>query len=143
MNAMIGSSNEREIPIVALENLMESGVSLLVLDYTSGEYPVGYINVECGSYTDEYDLQESNKAVCLNVGSRGDITSFRKFSVSIEYGAFRFTVFTIPTRYTGGSTNWGNITTDSYLDWSESDRYLNCSFSTDIFHALVIAERFS
>lgn len=141
MNAMIGNSNEQEIPIAALENLMESGVSLLVLDYTNDEYPVGYINVECGSYTDGYDLQESNKAVCLNVGSRGDITSFRKFSVSIEYGTFRFAVFTIPTRYTG-STNWGNITTDSYLDWSESDRYLNCSFSTDIFHALVIAERF-
>lgn len=140
---MIGSSNEQEIPIVALENLMESGVSLLVLDYTNDEYPVGFIQVQCEGYSDAYDLQETNKAVCLNVGSRGDITSFRKFSVSIEYGTFSFTVFTIPTRYTGGSTNWGNVTTDSYLDWSENDRYLNCSFSTDIFHALVIAERFS
>lgn len=134
---MIGSSNEQEIPIVALENLMESGVSLLVLDYTNNEFPIGFIQVQCEGYSDAYDLQETNKAVCLNVGGRGDITSFRQFDVSIEYGGFAFTVFTKRS----GTT--GYVTSESYIDSSESDRYLSCSFGSNLYSALVIAERFS
>lgn len=126
---MVGSGSDIEIPISALDYLTESGVTVLVLNRSDDA--VGLVNVECGYYSDSYDIQNGNVAVCLNVGYAGNITSFRKF-----------TVFTIPSNYTGSATNFGYVTTDSYIDTSESDRYLDCSFKTDLFHALVIAEKF-
>lgn len=137
---MIGSGSDREIPISALENLTESGVTVLVLNRSDDA--VGLVDVECGYYSDSYDIQNGNVAVCLNVGYAGNITSFRKFSVSMETGGWNFTVFTIPSNYTGSATNFGYITTDSYIDTSEDNSYLDCSFKTDLFHALVIAEKF-
>lgn len=137
MNAMVGSISDREIPITALENLMESGVSLLVLDYTDDEYPVGFLQVDCEGSTSTYDLQKSNTAVCVNVGSRGDITKFRRFNVSIEYGSFAFSVF---TRRSGTS---GYVAAEGYIDLSETDRFLSLSFGTDLWSALVVAERFT
>lgn len=131
---MIGSSSEQEIPIVALENLMESGVSLLVLNFT--DEAVGMINLECEGHEDSYDLQNGNTAVALNVGSRGDLTSFRQFSVSMETGGYMFSVF---TRREGVS---GYAVAESYIDTSESDRYLSLSFGTNLWSALVIAERY-
>lgn len=135
LNAMVGGSSDREIPIVALENLMESGVSLLVLNYTDDA--VGMINLDCNGYEDSYDLQNGNTAVCLNVGSRGDITPFRQFNVSIESGGYSFSVF---TRRSGES---GYVVAESYIDSSESDRYLSLSFGTNLWSALVIAEKLS
>lgn len=140
MNAMIGSGNDMEIPISALDYLTESGVTVLVLNRSNDA--VGLVNVECGYYSDSYDIQNGNVAVCLNVGYAGNITSFREFSISMESSGWNFTVFTIPSNYTGSATNFGYITTDSYIDMSENDGYLNCSFKTDLFHALVIAEKF-
>ena len=70
---MIGSGGgDREVPIDPLYDLMESGVSLLVLDYTNSDNPIGMINLECQGYSDSYDLQNTGTAVCLNVGGRGD-----------------------------------------------------------------------
>lgn len=63
MNAMIGSGNDREIPISALENLVESGVSLLVLDYTNSDSPIGMISLESNGISDSYDLQNTGTAV--------------------------------------------------------------------------------
>lgn len=95
------------------------------------------INLDCNGYEDSYDLQNGNTAVCLNVGSRGDITSFRQFNVSIESGGYSFSVF---TRRSGES---GYVVAESYIDSSESDRYLSLSFGTNLWSALVIAEKLS
>ena len=89
---MVGSGSDREIPIVALENLMESGVSLLVLNYTDD---------------------------------------------AVGIGGYSFSVF---TRRSGES---GYVVAESYIDSSESDRYLSLSFGTNLWSALVIAEKLS
>lgn len=134
MNAMIGSGGgDREIPIDPLYDLMESGVSLLVLDYTNSDNPIGMINLECQGYSDSYDLQNTGTAVCLNVGSRGDIIMADQFSVSFESGD-------ITLKYMGIINQDGNE--------SESECYTvdPCTGGTytmnhNYFHILAVAER--
>ena len=135
MNAMIGSSSEREIPMVALENLMESGVSLLVLDYTTGNNPVGMIDLECEGYKDSYDLQNTNTAVCLNVGSRGDITSFKEFMFGTARGGFDYTVYTKPA--VGAS----HFESEGFAGSNEST--VQIVLNNYVCSALVIIEYFS
>ncbi len=136
MNAMIGSSNEQEIPIVALENLMESGVSLLVLDYTNSDNPIGMIDLECKGYSDSYDLQNTGTAVCLNVGSRGDLTSVKSFHVGFESGD-------IALRYMGidkqGSGNYWEV--ESYV--TDASGGADITMNNTYFKILAIAERSS
>lgn len=84
MNAMIGSVNEQEIPTVALENMMESGVTALVIDFTTGPDVIGQVSLDSEGYSTHYDMQNPHTSVCLNVGSRGDLTSFTTFDMSFE-----------------------------------------------------------
>ena len=135
MNAMIGSSNEREIPIVALENLMESGVSLLVLDYTNGDNPMGLITLECNGYEDSYDLQNTGTAVCLNVGGRGDLTAVKSFYVGFENGD-------IGLKYFGFRNQTGNgWNVEAYE--TEATGSADITMNNTYFSILAIAERFS
>lgn len=136
MNAMIGSSSDREIPLVALENLMESGVSLLVLDYTTGDNPIGMINLECEGYEDSYDLQSSNTAVCLNVGGRGDLTSVKSFSVSFESGD------SISLKYFGFRNQTGNYWNVEAYE-TEAIGGSDITMDNTYFSILAIAERWS
>lgn len=138
MNAMIGSSSDREIPIVALKNLMESGVSLLVLDYTTGDNPIGMINLESNGYSDSYDLQSSNTAVCLNVGSRGDLTSVKSFSVSFE----SIDSSIISLKYFGFRNQTGNCwNVEAYETKDIGSSYI--TMDNTYFSILAIAERWS
>lgn len=135
MNAMIGSSSDREIPMVALENLMESGVSLLVLDYTTGDNPIGMINLECNGYSDSYDLQNTGTAVCLNVGGRGDLTAVKSFYVGFESG-------NIELKYMGInklSDNYWDV--ESYV--TEATGSADITMNNTYFSILAIAERSS
>ena len=93
--------------------------------------------MQCEGYSDAYDLQETNKAVCLNVGSRGDITSFRQFDIDFESGCFTITVFT------RSGVNTGYTTSESYSVEDNCDTFLRCQFGSNLYSALVIAERFS
>lgn len=133
MNAMIGSGGDREIPIDPLYNLMESGVSLLVLDYTNSGSPIGMINLECQGYSDSYDLQNTGTAVCLNVGSRGDIIMTNQFNVSFESGD-------ITLRYMGIANQDGNESESEYyyVDSGVGGIY---TMNHNYFHILVVAER--
>lgn len=130
---MVGGSSDREIPIVALENLMESGVSLLVLDYTNSDNPIGMISLKCNGYSDSYDLQSSGTAVCLNVGGRGDLTAVKSFYVGFESG-------NITLKYFGFRNQTGNY-------WNVEAYQTDASGSADItmnntyFSILAIAER--
>lgn len=134
MNAMIGSGGgDREIPIDPLYDLMESGVSLLVLDYTNSDSPIGMINLECQGYSDSYDLQNTGTAVCLNVGSRGDIIMADQFSVSFESGD-------ITLKYMGIINQDGNESESEcyYVDSGTGGTY---TMNHNYFHILAVAER--
>lgn len=134
MNAMIGSGGgDREIPIDPLYDLMESGVSLLVLDYTNSDNPIGMINLECQGYSDSYDLQNTGTAVCLNVGAAGDLTMVRQFSVSFESGD-------VTLKYMGIINQDGNESeSECYtVDPGTGDTY---AMNHNYFHILAIAER--
>lgn len=135
MNAMIGSNNEREIPIVALENLMESGVSLLVLDYTNSDNPIGMISLECQGYSDSYDLQNTGTAVCLNVGGRGDLTSVKSFSVGFESGDIRLIYY----GFRNQTGNYWNV--EAYE--TEATGSADITMNNTYFSILAIAERSS
>lgn len=130
---MIGSGGDREIPIDPLYNLMESGVSLLVLDYTNSDSPIGMINLECQGHSDSYDLQNTGTAVCLNVGSRGDIIMTNQFNVSFESGD-------ITLRYMGIANQDGNESESEYyyVDSGVGGIY---TMNHNYFHILVVAER--
>ena len=137
MNAMIGSGGgDREVPIDPLYDLMESGVSLLVLDYTNSDNPIGMINLECQGYSDSYDLQNTGTAVCLNVGGRGDLTTVQSFHVGFESGD-------IALRYIGidkqGSGNYWEV--ESYI--TDASGGADITMDNTYFKILAIAERSS
>lgn len=132
---MIGSGSDREIPISALENLMESGVSLLVLDYTNSDNPIGMISLECNGYSDSYDLQSSGTAVCLNVGGRGDLTAVKSFQAYFENG-------NIELKYMGINKQSGNYwDVESYV--TEATGSADITMNNTYFSILAIAERTS
>jgi hypothetical protein len=136
MNAMIGSGNDREIPISALENLVESGVSLLVLDYTNSDSPIGMISLESNGISDSYDLQNTGTAVCLNVGSRGDLTSVKSFHVGFESGDITLKYMGIDKQ---GSGNYWEV--ESYV--TEASGGADITMNNTYFSILAIAERSS
>ena len=123
----IQASNPPEIPAVSLENLMESGVSALVIDYNTGDNPVGYITVSCGGSEEHYDLQNTNTAVCVNVGSRGDITSVRDCGVRFETTReFDYEIFARPL--SSGNVEYFYGTTENYIDASFNKSYFAVLF---------------
>lgn len=138
MESMAGSGgNGYEIPASSLENITETGVTLIVIDYGTGDNPAGLISLECNGDSTSYDLQNVNTAIILNVGAAGNITSFTRFDVSIESGGWKFTVFAMD------GTHDGYFTGVMYSDYSESDRSLSFSYRNSLYSALVIAEKFS
>lgn len=127
----IQASNPPEIPAESLENLMESGVSALVIDSTNGDNPVGYITVSCGGSEEHYDLQNTNTAVCVNVGSRGDITSVRDCGVRFETGRpFDYEIFARPL-------SSGNV---EYFYGTDKESYIDVSFNKSYFAVLFIIQ---
>lgn len=123
----IQASNPPEIPADSLENLMESGVSALVIDYTDSDNPVGYITVSCGGSEEHYDLQNSNTAVCVNVGSRGDITSVRDCGVRFETNRpFDYEIFARPL--SSGNVEYFSGTKESWVDASFNKSYFAVLF---------------
>lgn len=99
---MIGSVNEQEIPTVALENMMESGVTALVIDFTTGPDVIGQVSLDSEGYSTYYDMQNPHTSVCLNVGSRGDLTSFTTFDMSFETNReFTYYIFPVPEGVSG------------------------------------------
>lgn len=135
MNAMIGSGDTYEIPTAALQDILETGVTVLAINYTDDA--VGMINVSCQGYENSYDLQNGNAAICINVGSRGDLVDGNNLQVWMETGGWQFTVFT------RRSYNDGYQSSEIYCDYSEDEgRYLECSFNYKFYSALVIAEKY-
>lgn len=139
MNAMIGSSNTYEIPTAALQDMLETGVTVLAINYTNEA--VGMINVSCNGYENSYDLQNGNSAICINVGSRGDITSGYNLQVNMETGGWQFTVFIRPS-YTDGYQVAEMFGSYSEYDSETGGRYIECAFGSKFYSALVIAEKY-
>lgn len=138
MESMAGSGGDGyEIPASSLENITETGVTLIVIDYGTEDNPAGLISLECNGDSTSYDLQNVNTAVSLNVGAAGNISSFTRFDVSIESGGWKFTVFAMD------GTHDGYFTGVMYSDYSENDRSLSFSYRDSLYSALVIAEKFS
>lgn len=137
MESMAGSGgSEYEMPSLALSDITETGVTLIVIDHGTGDNPAGLISLECNGDSNSYDLQNVNTAISINVGSAGNITSFTRFDVSIETGGWKFTVFTID------DVRNGYYTSVVYSDYSEDNSSLNFSYKNSLYSALVIAERF-
>lgn len=138
MESMAGSGgSEYEMPSLALSDITETGVTLIVIDHGTGDNPAGLISLECNGDSNSYDLQNVNTAISINVGSAGNITSFTSFDVSIESGGWKFTVFAMD------GTHDGYFTGVMYSDYSESNNSLNFSYRNPLYSALVIAEKFS
>ena len=137
MESMAGSGGDGyEIPSSSLENITETGVTLIVIDHKTRGNPAGLISLECNGDSNTHDLQKLDTAISLNVGYAGNITSFTKFFVSIESGGWKFTVFAMD------DVHDGYYTSVAYSDNSESNRSLDFSYSNSLYSALVIAERF-
>lgn len=81
---MIGSGDTYEIPTATLQDILETGVTVLAINYTDDA--VGMINVSCQGYENSYDLQNGNAAICINVGSRGDLVDGNNLQVQMETG---------------------------------------------------------
>ena len=89
---MVGSGSDRENSYSSIRE--SDGEWSILISIKLHRWCSGDDKLDCNGYEDSYDLQNGNTAVCLNVGSRGDITSFRQFNVSIESGGYSFSVFT-------------------------------------------------
>lgn len=130
----IQAINPPEIPAESLENLMESGVSALVIDAVDSDQPVGFITVSCNGSEESYDLQNKKTAVCVNVGGRGDITNVRSCGVRFETGrGFDYEVFARPL--SSGNAEYFSGTSDS--------SYVDLSFNKSYFAVLIIVQYLS